>query len=115
MGELMSGQRGLVPSNFVEKVADESEMNLMVNGTGEENGKAFISAHTSAFNSRFPPSLYKRRHWELILECMTRCARHARKKKKERESFFAIACRAHKLQRALPITPAVQATFTSPL
>ena len=50
----MSGQRGLVPSNFVEKVADESEMNLMMNGTGEENGKAFISGHTSEFNSRFP-------------------------------------------------------------
>lgn len=95
----MSGQRGLVPSNFVEKVADESEMNLMVNGTGEENGKAFISARTSAFNSRFP-TLYKRRHWGLILECMTRCARHARKEKKG-ESFFALAsptCRAHKLQ-----------------
>lgn len=59
MGELMSGQRGLVPSNFVEKVADESEMNLMVNGTGEENGKAFISAQTSAFNSRFPLAFTK--------------------------------------------------------
>ena len=35
----MSGQRGLVPSNFVEKVADESEMSLMMNGTGEGIGK----------------------------------------------------------------------------
>lgn len=35
----MSGQRGLVPSNFVEKVADESEMNRMMNGTGEEIGR----------------------------------------------------------------------------
>ena len=77
----MSGQRGLVPSNFVEKVADESEMNLMVNGTGEENGKAFISAQTSACNSRFPLASTK----DVIgssFECLTRCARHARKKKK---------------------------------
>ena len=35
----MSGQRGLVPSNFVEKVADESEMNRMMNGTGEGIGR----------------------------------------------------------------------------
>ena len=35
----MSGQRGLVPSNFVEKVADESEMSLMMNGTGDGIGK----------------------------------------------------------------------------
>lgn len=115
MGELMSGQRGLVPSNFVEKVADESEMNLMVNGTAEENGKAFISAHTSACNSRFPLACTK----DVILECMTRCAmRETREEEKKRESFCDIASpafRAHKLQRALPITPAVQAAITSPL
>ena len=35
----MSGQRGLVPSNFVEKVADESEMNRMMNGIGEGIGR----------------------------------------------------------------------------
>ncbi|XP_068681070.1 peripheral-type benzodiazepine receptor-associated protein 1-like isoform X3 [Montipora foliosa] len=35
LGELMNGQRGLVPSNFVEKVADESEMSTMMNGTGD--------------------------------------------------------------------------------
>lgn len=82
MGELMSGQRGLVPSNFVEKVADESEMNLMVNGTAEENGKAFISAQTSAFNSRFPLACTK----DVILECMTRCAmRETREEEKKRE------------------------------
>ncbi|XP_032236492.2 peripheral-type benzodiazepine receptor-associated protein 1 isoform X2 [Nematostella vectensis] len=35
VGELMDGQRGLVPSNFVEKVADEDEMSWMMNGTDE--------------------------------------------------------------------------------
>ena len=38
----MSGQRGLVPSNFVEKVADESEMNRMMNGTGEGIGRSNV-------------------------------------------------------------------------
>ena len=39
----MSGQRGLVPSNFVEKVADESEMNMMMNGTGDGIGKMVVT------------------------------------------------------------------------
>lgn len=39
----MSGQRGLVPSNFVEKVADESEMNMMMNGTGEGIGTMLLA------------------------------------------------------------------------
>lgn len=38
----MSGQRGLVPSNFVEKVADESEMNMTMNGTGEGIGTMLL-------------------------------------------------------------------------
>ena len=42
----MSGQRGLVPSNFVEKVADESEMSMMMNGTGEGIGKIMVHFHT---------------------------------------------------------------------
>ena len=53
----MNGQRGLVPSNFVEKVADESEMSTMMNGTGDLIGKitiGFISTGASVIVFLFP-------------------------------------------------------------
>uniref|UniRef100_A0AAY4EM96 RIMS-binding protein 2 n=1 Tax=Denticeps clupeoides TaxID=299321 RepID=A0AAY4EM96_9TELE len=57
-GELMDGRRGLVPSNFVERVSDDDIMNAHPPETGELSHNSFqdSSFHSSSFQPGPSPS-----------------------------------------------------------
>ncbi|XP_041949411.1 peripheral-type benzodiazepine receptor-associated protein 1 [Alosa sapidissima] len=55
-GELMDGRRGLVPSNFVERVSDDDVMSAQAHEAGDLSHNSFQDSSLHSGSERFQPS-----------------------------------------------------------